>query len=280
MKIGLVLEGGAMRGMYTAGVLDVFLDKNIKVDGIIGVSAGVLFGVNYCSKQRGRAIRYNKKYCRNKNYMSLYSLLTTGNLINKQFAFYDVPLKHDIFDIEEYKKSKTKFYATVTNVDTGLAEYIELDDIIEQMEVLRATGAMPFVSEMVEYEGNKYLDGALADSIPIDKCMEMGYDKIIVVLTKPKKYRKKKNPAWITKLVYGKYPKLVEAINTRYRQYNDTMEKLEKLEDEGKIFVFRPSRKVEMSRVEKDPNKLQEMYDLGINDGENLLKDLKEFLKK
>ena len=280
MKIGLVLEGGAMRGMYTAGVLDVFLDKNIKVDGIIGVSAGVLFGVNYCSKQRGRAIRYNKKYCRNKNYMSLYSLLTTGNLINKQFAFYDVPLKHDIFDIEEYKKSKTKFYATVTNVDTGLAEYIELDDIIEQMEVLRATGAMPFVSEMVEYEGKKYLDGALADSIPIYKCMEMGYDKIIVVLTKPKKYRKKKYPAWITKLVYGKYPKLVEAINTRYRQYNDTMEKLEKLEDEGKIFVFRPSRKVEMSRVEKDPDKLQEMYDLGINDGENLLKDLKKFLKK
>lgn len=280
MKIGLVLEGGAMRGMYTAGVLDVFLDKNIKVDGIIGVSAGVLFGVNYCSKQRGRVIRYNKKYCRNKNYMSLYSLLTTGNLINKQFAFYDVPLKHDIFDIEEYKKSKTKFYATVTNVDTGLAEYIELDDIIEQMEVLRATGAMPFVSEMVEYEGKKYLDGALADSIPIDKCMEMGYDKIIVVLTKPKKYRKKKHPAWITKLVYGKYPKLVEAINTRYRQYNDTMEKLEKLEAEGKIFVFRPSRKVEMSRVEKDPNKLQEMYDLGINDGENLLKDLKKFLKK
>lgn len=280
MKVGLVLEGGAMRGMYTAGVLDVFLDKNIKVDGIIGVSAGVLFGVNYCSKQRGRAIRYNKKYCRNKNYMSLYSLLTTGNLINKQFAFYDVPLKHDIFDIKEYKKSKTKFYATVTNVETGLAEYIVLDDIIEQMEVLRATGAMPYVSEIVEYDGKKYLDGALADSIPIDKCMEMGYDKIIVILTKPKNYRKKKRAAWIAKLVYGKYPKLVEAINTRYKQYNDTMEKLERLEDEGKIFVFRPSRKVNMSRVEKDPAKLQEMYDLGINDGEKLLDNLKSFLKK
>ena len=280
MKVGLVLEGGAMRGMYTAGVLDVFLDKNIKVDGIIGVSAGVLFGVNYCSKQRGRAIRYNKKYCRNKNYMSLYSLLTTGNLINKQFAFYDVPLKHDVFDIDEYKKSKTEFYATVTNVETGLAEYIKLDNIIEQMEVLRATGAMPYVSKVVEYDGKKYLDGALADSIPIDKCMDMGYDKIIVVLTKPKHYRKKKCAGWFAKLVYGKYPKLVDAINTRYKQYNDTMERLEKLEDEGKIFVFRPSRKVDMSRVEKDPDKLQEMYDLGINDCENLLKDLKKFLKK
>lgn len=280
MKVGLVLEGGAMRGMYTAGVLDVFLDKNIKVDGIIGVSAGVLFGVNYCSKQRGRAIRYNKKYCRNKNYMSLYSLLTTGNLINKQFAFYDVPLKHDVFDIDEYKKSKTKFYATVTNIETGLAEYIKLDDIIKQMEVLRATGAMPYVSEIVEYEGKKYLDGALADSIPIDKCMDMGYDKIIVVLTKPKHYRKKKRAGWLAKLVYGKYPKLVEAINTRYKQYNNTMERLEKLEDEGKIFVFRPSRKVDMSRVEKDPDKLQEMYDLGINDAQKLLDNLKKFLKK
>ena len=199
MKIGMVLEGGAMRGMYTAGVLDVFLDKDVKVDGIIGVSAGVLFGVNYCSKQRGRAIRYNKRFCKDKNYMSLYSLIKTGNLVNKQFAFYDVPMIHDVFDTKEYKKSKTKFYATVTNVNTGLAEYIELNDVIGQMEVLRATGAMPYVSQIVEYEGEGYLDGALADSIPIDKCMEMGYDKIIVVLTKPMNYRKKKHPEWIAK---------------------------------------------------------------------------------
>lgn len=280
MKIGMVLEGGAMRGMYTAGVLDVFLDKDVKVDGIIGVSAGVLFGVNYCSKQRGRAIRYNKKYCKDKNYMSFYSLIKTGNLINKQFAFYDVPLKYDVFDIKEYKKSKTKFYATVTNVNTGLAEYVELDDIIEQMEVLRATGAMPYVSQMVEYEGEKYLDGALADSIPIDKCMEMGYDKIIVVLTKPMNYRKKKHPSWIAKLVYGKYPKLVETINTRYLQYNKTMDKIEQLEKEGKIFVFRPSRKVDMGRVEKDPEKLQEMYDLGISDATESIKKLNKYLSK
>ena len=278
MKIGMVLEGGAMRGMYTAGVLDVFLDKDIRVDGIIGVSAGVLFGVNYCSKQRGRALRYNKRFCKDKNYMSLYSLIKTGNLINKQFAFYDVPLIHDVFDTEEYKKSKTKFYATVTNVKTGLAEYIELDDIIAQMEVLRATGAMPYVSKIVDYEGESYLDGALADSIPIDKCMEMGYDKIIVVLTKPMNYRKKKRPSWMAKLVYKKYPKLVEAINTRYIQYNKTMEKIEQLEKEGKIFVFRPSRKVKMSRVEKNPEKLQEMYDLGISDATESIKKLNKFL--
>ena len=130
----MVLEGGAMRGMYTAGVLDVFLDKAVKVDGIIGVSAGVLFGVNYCSKQRGRAIRYNKRFCKDKNYMSLYSLIKTGNLVNKQFAFYDVPMIHDVFDTKEYKKSKTKFYSTVTNVKTGDAEYIELKDVIELVQ--------------------------------------------------------------------------------------------------------------------------------------------------
>lgn len=280
MKVGLVLEGGAMRGMYTAGVLDVFIEQEIKVDGIIGVSAGVLFGVNYCSKQKGRAIRYNKKYCKNRNYMSLYSLITTGNIVNKQFAYYDVPMKHDLFDTEEYKKSETDFYATVTNIETGQAEYIKLDDVIGQMEVLRATGAMPFVSEIVEYDNKKYLDGALADSIPLDKCLGMGYDKVIVVLTKPLNYRKKKPAQWIAKLVYKKYPRLVDAINTRYIRYNATMEKLEKLESEGKIFVFRPSKKVKMGRIEKNPNKLQKMYDLGVSDSTNLIEKLRIFLEK
>lgn len=280
MKVGLVLEGGAMRGMYTAGVLDIFLDNNIKIDGIIGVSAGVLFGVNYCSKQRGRAIRYNKKYAGNKNYMSFYSLLKTGNIVNKDFAFYDVPLKYDIFDIEEYKKSKTDFFATVTNVKTGKAEYIKLDDVIEQMEVLRATGAMPFVSQIVEYEDNEYLDGALADSIPIDKCIDMGYDKVIVILTKPLNYRKKKPLRLLAKLVYGKYPNLVEAINTRYIRYNESLDKIIDLENKKEIFVFRPSRKVEMGRIEKNPEKLQEMYDLGISDANKALKELRNYLKK
>lgn len=266
--------------MYTAGVLDIFLDNNIKIDGIIGVSAGVLFGVNYCSKQRGRAIRYNKKYAGNKNYMSFYSLLKTGNIVNKDFAFYDVPLKYDIFDIEEYKKSKTDFYATVTNVKTGKAEYIKLDDVIDQMEVLRATGAMPFVSQIVEYEDNEYLDGALADSIPIDKCIDMGYEKVIVILTKPLNYRKKKPLKLLAKLVYGKYPNLVEAINTRYIRYNESLDKIIDLENKKEIFVFRPSRKVEMGRIEKNPDKLQEMYDLGISDANKALKELKNYLKK
>ena len=192
MKIGLVLEGGAMRGLYTAGVLDTLMDNGIKADTAIGTSAGVLFGVNYASGQRGRALRYNKKYAPTGSYMGIRSLLTTGNIINKQFAYYDLPSKLDIFDEEAFEASGMDFYATVTNVETGEAEYIRITDCFKQIEVMRATAAMPYVSKIVEYEGKKYLDGGVADSIPVEKCIEMGCDKVIVVLTRPIEYRKGK----------------------------------------------------------------------------------------
>ena len=192
MKIGLVLEGGAMRGMYTAGVRDVFLDKNIQVDCIIGVSAGAFFGVNYKSRQMGRTLRYNIKYAKDSRYMGFKSLVRTGNIINKEFCFDEIPNKLDIFDYDTFNKTKEKFYAVVTNVDTGSPEYIEIKDLHESMEYLRASGSIPFVSKMVEIDGKKYLDGGISDSIPVEKMMDMGYDKIIVVLTRPKTYTKRR----------------------------------------------------------------------------------------
>ena len=279
MKVGLVLEGGAMRGMYTAGVLDTFLDNDIKVDGIIGTSAGVLFGVNYPSKQRGRVIRYNKKYCKDKRYMGLHSLLTTGNIINKEFSFYEVPFKLDIFDDKTFNESGIDFYATISNIETGEAEYVKLDSILNQMEVLRATSAMPFVSEIVEIDGKKYLDGGVTDAIPVDQCKELGYDKIIVVLTRVKEYRKKKSNDFLAKIMYRKYPKLIEAMNRKYQLYNDTVERIIDSENKKEIFVIRPSRLVDISRIEKDENKLEEMYNLGIEDSKRLMNDLKEYLK-
>jgi len=280
MSIGLVLEGGAMRGMYTAGVLDVFLENNIEVDGIVGVSAGVLFGVNYLSKQKGRVIRYNKKYIKDKRYMGMRSLLRTGNIINKEFAFYELPTKLDIFDEETFEKSKTKMYAAITNIETGKAEYVKLNNIFEQMEVLRATSAMPFVSKIVKLENGKYLDGGISDSIPIDKCKELGYDKIIVILTRPIEYRKSKSNKMITKIKYFKYPNLVKCINNRYKNYNDTVKKIIDMENKKEIFVIRPSKCVNIKRIEKDENKLQEMYDLGIEDAKNKINELKEFIIK
>lgn len=279
MKVGLVLEGGAMRGMYTAGVLDVFLDNNIKVDGIIGVSAGVLFGVNFLSKQRGRAIRYNKKYAKDKRYMGIHSLIKTGNIINKDFAYYEVPFKLDVFDEETYEKSNVDFYATLTNIKTGKPEYIKTTNVFEQMEILRATSAMPFVSEIIELETGKYLDGGISDSIPVEKCKELGYDKIIVVLTRPIEYRKKKPNELLAKLKYKKYPNLIRCINNRYMNYNNTVEKIIDMENKKEIFVIRPSKKIDIKRVERDENKLQEMYDLGVEDCENMIKGLNEYLE-
>ncbi|MBO5477464.1 MAG: patatin family protein [Clostridia bacterium] len=280
MKVGLLLEGGAMRGLYTAGVLDIFLDNNIKIDTIIGVSAGALFGVNYKSKQRGRALRYNLKYANDKRYMGMRPLLKTGNIMNKEFCFDTVPNELDIFDYERYKNEPEKFYAVVTNVETGKAEYILIDDLKQKMEYLRASGSMPFVSKFVEINGVKYLDGGTADSIPIEKMLEMDMDKIIVILTRPIDYRKKKSNEVIPNIFYSKYPNFVNTINNRYKKYNEQVEKILELEKENKIFVIRPSRLVDIKRVEKDVKKLQQMYDLGIEDANDSINKLKEYLNK
>lgn len=284
MSIGLVLEGGGMRGIYTAGVLDVFMENNINVDGIIGVSAGVLFGVNYLSKQPGRVIRYNKKFLKDPRFMGVKSLIKTGNVINKDFAFYEVPVKLDLFDNDTYKASDVPFYATVSNIETGKAEYIQLHDVFEQMELLRATSAMPYVSEIIEYDGKKYLDGGITDSIPFKKSKEMGYKKTIVVLTRPIDYRKRKSKFSLAKFKYCKYPKFVEALKNRYKIYNDTVEEIINLEkDENRkndIFVIRPSRTIKIKRVEKDENKVQEMYELGRADANNILEKLIGWMAK
>lgn len=280
MSIGLVLEGGAMRGLYTAGVLDVFLDNNIKVDGIIGVSAGVLFGVNYVSKQKGRAIRYNKKFARDKRYMGMRSFLKTGNIINKDFAYYEIPSKLDVFDEEAFEKSYIDFWATATNIETGEAEYLKLTNVFNQMEVLRATSAMPMVSEIIELDGKKYLDGGVSDSIPVEKCKELGYDKIIVVLTRTVEYRKKKSKSLLAKIKYKKYPKLIRTMEDRYKKYNETVEKVIDMEAKKEIFVIRPSKDLKLKRIEKDLDKLQAMYDLGISDCKRHLEDLKKYIER
>lgn len=280
MKVCLVLEGGAMRGLYTAGILDALIDTDIKVDCIIGVSAGALFGVNYKSKQKGRVLRYNTKYANDKRYMGLSSLIKTGNLVNTQFAYHELPTKLDIFDEEAYSKSKTDFYAVITNIETGEAEYKKIINATIQVDELRASGSMPYVSKPVKIDKNYYLDGALADSIPVLKAKEMGYDKVIVVLTRPKEYRKQKRSPLIAKLFYKKYPKLVEAINTRYKKYNDTLDIIEDLENKKEIYVFRPSTDLKIKRVEKDTTKLEAMYNLGLKDFNDNLKSLKKYLKK
>ena len=278
MKVGLVLEGGAMRGLFTAGVLDVFLENNIEVTDIVGVSAGTLFGVNYVSKQPKRALRYNVNYINDKRYMSLKSWIKTGNLINKDFTYYKVPFQLDVFDNKTFKNSKTNFYATVTNIENGEAEFIEITDPYKQMETLRATSALPFISEIIEIDDKKYLDGGIANSIPIDFFEKQNFDKIIVILTRPITYRKKKSTSLQFKLFYKKYPHLIEKLKNRYKDYNETVERILELEKQGKVFVIRPSEDITVKRLEKDTEKLNYVYNLGIKDGNNMIEDLKQYI--
>ena len=280
MKIGLVLEGGAMRGMFTAGVLDVLLDEQIAVDGAVTVSAGALFGINYPAKQRGRVLRYNLKYLHDKRYMGWHSLFTTGHVVNHAFAFYELPFTLDPFDQATFAASQIDFWVTLTNIETGEPEYVKITDAFAQMEALRATSAMPMVSRVVEIEGKKYLDGGISDSIPLDKAMALGYDKIIVILTRPLDYRKKPSNNWLFKLFYRNYPKLIERWANRYAEYNQAVEKVIEMEKAGKIFVIRPSESLDISRLEKDLAKVQAMYDLGVKDGQAALSKLKDYLAK
>ena len=277
-KTALVLEGGAMRGLYSAGVLDVFMENNINVDIIYGVSAGALFGLNYKSRQIGRALRYNLKYANEKNYMGWYSLITTGNIMNKDFCFNKLVYELDKLDFETYKNNPVDFYAVVTNLQTGKPEYIKIDDAQKDMEYFRASGSMPFVSKPVEINGNLYLDGAIADAVPFKKVLDENYEKIVVILTRPLGYRKKSSHLPY-KLVYGKFPNFIETAKDCCKRYNETMDLIEKYEYENKIIVLRPSKLVKVKRVEKDKNKLQNIYDLGVSDCMNKLDKIKEYLQ-
>ncbi|MET3617967.1 putative patatin/cPLA2 family phospholipase [Peptoniphilus olsenii] len=273
MKTGLVLEGGAMRGMYTAGVLDVFMDNNIAFDGIIGVSAGALFGVNFLSNQKGRVIRYNKKYNKDKHYMGILPLLKTGNIIDTDYAYYKVPFELDVFDDATFKKSNVPFYAVMTNAETGEPEYFIVKSVLEQMDWLRASGSMPFLSKPVKIGNKLYMDGAITDSIPFKFMLEHGYDRLVVILTKPKNYIKKPLPPHITNLIYKKeFPKLADKIRNRHKMYNKQMSDLQKLERKKIIKIIRPSSKPKVGRIEKDSNKLEELYQLGRRDCHEFLK--------
>lgn len=282
-KVALVLEGGAMRGMFTAGVLDVLLENDVEVDGIIGVSAGALFGVNYFSKQKGRVIRYSKRFCKDLRYMSFLSLLITGNVVNKNFAYYKVPRKLDVFDEEEFRKTNKDFYVVVTNVETGEAEYKKIVNCNEEIEYFRASSALPMASKLIEIDGKKYLDGGISDAIPVKKCQSLGYDKIIVVLTQPEDYRKEQLDEKTIKRLekrFKKYPKLVEIMKNRYKNYNDTVEEIRKMEEKGEVFVIRPTRRIKVNILERNPDKLQEIYELGIKNAKEQLDELLGYIKR
>lgn len=280
MKTGLVLEGGGMRGMYTAGVLDVFMENGIRFDKIVGVSAGALFGVNYLSGQKGRVIRYNKRFNGDKNYMGIRPLLTEGNIVNTKYAYHDVPYSLDPFDDENFKKSDTEFYAVITDIESGNPEYIKINSVFEQMDVLRASGSLPFVSKPVKIGSKNYLDGGISDSIPYKWMAHQDVSKIIVILTRDISYRKKETSSLLINMFYRNYPKLAERLHKRHIEYNESAKELTEIEKSGAVLVIRPSKPIEVGRMEKNPENLQEVYDLGVNDAKNMLETVMRYLNE
>ena len=282
IKTGLILEGGAMRGMFTAGVLDVFMENGIEFDGAIGVSAGATFGCNYKSRQIGRAIRYNKRFAHDWRYCSVRSLLLTGDLYGADFCYNVLPNKLDIFDRETYKVNPMEFYCVASDCKTGTPVYKKLETCDEHDLIwMRASASMPLASRVVKVDGYKLLDGGMTDSIPLKYFEEVGFNRNVVILTQPREYRKK--PAslmWLIKLMLFKYPKLVEAMRCRHIVYNEATSDIFAKAERGEVFVICPEKPLGISRTENNPDELQRVYDEGRKIAEEKLSELKTFISQ
>ena len=279
MKTGLVLEGGGVRGIYTAGVLDVFSEEGLRFDGVIGVSAGAIHGCSYLSEQVGRSIRYYKKYCGDPRFMSWQSFVKTGDFVGVDFCYHELPDKLDVYDHEAFRRCGVPFYAVCTNVETGKPEYLQITDMRKQIDILRASASLPYFSRIVEFDGKKYLDGSCTDSIPVEAFQKMGYGRNVVILTRPADYRKKEELRSLPGLVYRKYPAFAAALRDRHNAYNQTAAKIKMLERSGSIFVIRPEKALQIGRLETNPEKVQEIYDIGRADGLKAMENLKKWLE-
>lgn len=279
MKKGLVLEGGGVRGIYTAGILDVFFDNKITFDGVAGTSAGAVHGCSFLSGQRGRSIRYYMNYCKDPRFMSIRSWIKTGNVVETEFSYHTLPEQLDVYDFEAFKQNKTDFYAVCTNVESGKAEYVKITDMKEQIDAIRASASLPYFSKIVEFDGKKYLDGGCSEAIPLFGFMNRGFDKNVVVLTRPEDYVKKPEFKGLEKIVYRKYPNFVSLLRKRHEIYNETVKQIAELEKEGRVFVIRPKEPLPAGRMEHNPEIIKKTYDLGVNDAKESLSTLIEFLK-
>lgn len=281
MKRGLIMEGGAMRGMFTAGVIDVMMEHDVCYDGAIGVSAGAVFGCNYKSKQPGRVIRYNVAYCMNPHYAGLHTLVRTGDIFGEQFCYHDIPDRLDPFDYRAYRENPMEFYIVATEVRTGEPVYKRVDTCDrEGLQWLRASASMPLVSNIIRVGDHEMLDGGIGDSVPLQYFEGIGYDRNVVVLTRPMNYRKRRTRTMpLVQAKLHKYPKMIEAMANRHERYNATMDLIEKQEKEKTLFVIRPPKAIEVGPVERDRNRLLAAYRMGRDTMERQVEALQDFLR-
>ena len=280
MKTGLIMEGGAMRGMFTAGVLDVLMENGLVTDGAIGVSAGAVFGCNYKSHQIGRVIRYNTEYCNDKRYASFKNLVKTGNLYSEQFCYHEVPEKLDPFNEAAFAASPMDFFVVCTDVKTGEPIYHKCrKGDAEDVLWMEASASMPLAAKIVKIGHYGLLDGGVADSIPVRFFESIGYKRNLIILTQPKGYIKKKNkflPAIRAK--YFRYPAFVEAVADRHERYNETLSYISMLEQAGKDYVIRPPIPLEIGAMERDPAQLRRVYETGRAVAQIQVEKIRDFL--
>lgn len=279
-QAGLVLEGGGMKGVYTAGVLDFFLDQGIDFAKCYGVSAGACHLCSYLSKQRGRAYAVVADYLDDPNYWGISSLLRTGDLFNVDMCYRQIPETLNPFDYETYDKNPSKGYAVVTNIETGRAEYIPFGDLHENIRAVRASASLPLVSRNVRIGDSLYLDGGLADPIPLLHSVLDGNRKNVVIMTKEVGYRRKpsKNLGLI-RLRYARYPKVYELMKNRHIEYNKTLDYLQEQVNNKTAFLIRPQVKSDVGRIEKDEKKLKALYEEGYEEARRCHRELMEFLE-
>jgi predicted patatin/cPLA2 family phospholipase len=279
MKKGLVLEGGAMRGLFTAGIIDVMMEAGVEPDGLIGVSAGAAFGCNYKSRQPGRAIRYNTRFAKDSRYSGVKSLLTTGDYFNAQFGYHVVPYKYDLFDIETFEHNPMEFIVVCTDVLTGKAIYHKMERVdYDELEWLRASASMPLASKVVEVAGHKLLDGGVADSIPLAYFESIGYDRNVVILTQPEGYMKQRTKLMpLMHIGLRRYPEMIKAMDQRYLMYNRELEFVRQAEQEGRCLVIRPDEKLPIGHISHNPEEMRRVYDIGRRKGEEMIERIKAF---
>ena len=276
---GLVLEGGAMRGLFTAGIIDVMMEHGVEPDGLIGVSAGAAFGCNYKSRQPGRAVRYNKRFAKDKRYCSWQSWWKTGDLYNAEFGYHVIPKQYDIFDNEAFEQNPMAFYVVCTDVETGKAVYKQLIECTPlTYDWIRASASMPLASKVVELEGMKVLDGGVADSIPLEYFESIGYERNVVILTQPDGYLKEHNRLMpLMRIALRKYPKMIEAMDKRHLMYNKQLVYVYEAETAGRALVIRPQEKLPIGHISHDPEEMQRVYDIGRETGEAYIEKIKAF---
>ena len=282
IRAGLVLEGGGMRGLYTAGILDYFMEKGLQFSSCYGVSAGACHLASYMSGQIGRACRISINYLDDPEYCSMQSLIGTGDFFGVDYCYNRIPNELDPYDYEAAAAYPGNCYAVAANIETGKAEYLPLKDLHEDITAIQASASLPLLSRNVEFHGSLYLDGGIIDSIPIRRSIMDGNRKNVIILTQPEGYRKK--PASFSniaamRLKYKDYPLVPRSMQRRHRIYNRTLDYIRQLEEKGRVFVFRPEKLVKIERIEKDQNKLKVLYLQGYHDAAQNYEAMKQYLE-